>query len=147
MTRNCDGSRVGYGVPPDSGKFRKGESGNPGGRHKGFRDRRLIVADVANEQHEIIDNGRKRRLTAYELAILFVRNQALGGSIRAGRFYEHLLRTCQPQSTGERGGFLLIPETLESDEELERQIAEQQRPFRDGSFYESRTRQRDDETS
>ncbi len=71
---------VGYGRPPTHTRWPPGVSGNP----KRIRNRRpksgvMLIDEFFRTEIEIIDRGRKRRLTNFEAILLQVFNQAIAG--------------------------------------------------------------------
>jgi uncharacterized protein DUF5681 len=77
---------VGYGKPPRSACFRPGQSGNPGGRPKGARGLSAIVrAALLGEKLEVKLNGRRRRVSKFEVSIIQLANRAAQGQERATR--------------------------------------------------------------
>jgi hypothetical protein len=76
------GKKVGYGKPPVHSQYKKGQSGNPGGRKKGCRNFKTILATVMDS--EIEDNGTGRRVSVVEALILKQAECGLNGDWKAG---------------------------------------------------------------
>lgn len=92
---------VGYGKPPKSGQFQKGRSANPKGRPKASRNARTIIRDAIFQSREVTIDGKKVRMSQFEIGIqqlmqkfmkgdakaasqvlaLFAKYQELGGSV------------------------------------------------------------------
>ena len=49
---------VGYGKPPKSGQFKKGQSGNPKGRPKGSLDYTTYVQQMLSAQVTVTESGK-----------------------------------------------------------------------------------------
>ena len=116
-------NRMGYGNPPHYTRFRPGQSGNPRGRPRGAKGRKQIVAEIANEMHWVVEDGKRRRRTTLELIFLKLRNLAAQGNVAAFRAYHTLLARYSPQGTQARGGYMIVPEVL-TIEEWERKFAD-----------------------
>lgn len=71
-----DGYDVGYRKPPKAGQFKKGQSGNPGGRKKGTLNLKTIYAEVYGETMELAVNGNKRAVNG--LVAMVMREFQLG---------------------------------------------------------------------
>lgn len=74
---------IGYGRPPVSGRFRKGVSGNPGGRPKDSRNLQTDVREVLGAKVAVTENGRKRRVSSQLATLMRLRQKALKGDLRA----------------------------------------------------------------
>lgn len=74
-----DGDGVGYGRPPRSRQFKKGQSGNPKGRPKGSRNFATVISTELNSRMPINENGKRRNLTKREIIAKQLVNKALGG--------------------------------------------------------------------
>lgn len=75
---------VGYGKPPTSRQFRKGQSGNPKGRPKN-RHHEVPYDGVLGQMVTIREDGRTRRVTAAEAFLLQLTQKGLAGDSAAAR--------------------------------------------------------------
>ena len=77
-------TNVGYGDPPTSTRFPKGESGNPKGRPRG-RHKRPPYDAVLGRLVTIKEDGVERRVTAAEAFLLHITKRGLDGDGQAAR--------------------------------------------------------------
>lgn len=75
---------VGYGKPPRSTRFKKGQSGNPRGRPRN-RQRTLPHDHVLGQMVTVREDGRERRITAAEAFLLHLTKRGLSGDGAAAR--------------------------------------------------------------
>ena len=75
---------LGYGKPPISNRFKKGQSGNPKGRPKN-RKRGLPYDHILGQMVTIREGGRERRVTAGEAFLLHLTKKGLEGDGAAAR--------------------------------------------------------------
>lgn len=77
--------QVGYGRPPRSGQFKRGQSGNPKGRPKGRRKKNLneYLADVYQESIQVSINGKQTRVPRLVAILRKQCERALEGDSRA----------------------------------------------------------------
>jgi hypothetical protein len=85
-TKSAPG-KVGYGNPPRHTRFRKGQSGNPGGRPPRDPARRLkaLTLQQAYRGVVIMENGRAEPVTAIEAVLRSQIELATKGNIQAQR--------------------------------------------------------------
>lgn len=74
---------VGFGKPPKSGQFKKGQSGNRKGRPKGARGLKTDLKAELAERVSITENGKTRKLTKQRLVVKRLITSAAKGEIRA----------------------------------------------------------------
>ena len=122
---------VGYRNPPRSSRFKPGASGNPKGRPSRETTEAAIVQRVAFEIHLVTEGERQAERTVLELVLLVVRSKAHEGNRKAFRVVARLLDDYGIEIPVPGYGFLVIPEPM-SPEEWERDVAEQQRQYREG---------------
>ena len=102
--RKTEDYEVGYGKPPESGKFKKGVSGNPSGRPKKLADLGSQLLRELDSKLIINENGKRKVITKLEGVVKQLLNKSLSGNLPSTR--------------------LLIPLYLQGLE----QAAERQRP-------------------
>jgi hypothetical protein len=68
---------VGYGKPPKSGQFKKGQSGNAKGRPKGTKDFVSALLKELSSSIFIIENGRRSKVTKGRAIAKKIVNDAL----------------------------------------------------------------------
>jgi len=79
-----DGANIGYGKPPASTRFKKGQSGNLKGRPRG-RKKELPYDAVLGQMVTIREDGIERKVTAAEAFLLHMTKQGLEGDGPAAR--------------------------------------------------------------
>src|SRR5262245_54018040 len=80
---DSDGYAVGYRRPPKHSQFRPGESGNPAGRRKGVRNLATDVKRILKVPVKVKENGRSRKISTQEGALMVLREKALKGDARS----------------------------------------------------------------
>ena len=85
---------VGYGRPPLANRFKLGQSGNPKGREKQSRNMRTIMQQVLNEDMQIREGGRLRRMPTFEALVRTTLSRALKGDPKATASLLVLVRHC-----------------------------------------------------
>ena len=134
-----DGYEVGYKKPPKSGQFKKGQSGNPGGKAKktkptenGNQSLADVLVRVGNDEVEV---GGKS-MTLLEVQVRQLTKKACQGDTAASRLllqmYEKAGVSLKAQEK-KGGGVLLVPFT-ESVETWAAYAKEQQAPFREAGY-------------
>ena len=74
---------VGYGRPPKETRFKPGKSGNPKGRSPQSRNLKTIVKQVLDEQMQIRESGRVRRMQRIEALVRMMMSRAFKGDLKA----------------------------------------------------------------
>ena len=83
MTIRNDDDKVGYGNPPKHSRFRKGQSGNARGRPKNSRNFATDLQEMLGGKMTIAENGRRRKVSTQQAALLRLQEKALKGDARA----------------------------------------------------------------
>lgn len=76
------GEPIGYGKPPASTRFKKGQSGNPRGRPRNRR-KEIPYDAVLGQMVTVRENGRDKRVTAAEAFLLQLTQKGLAGDSAA----------------------------------------------------------------
>ena len=105
---NQDDSKVPYSVgrgrPPLHSRFKPGQSGYPKGRLKKSRNLRTVVKQVLNEDMQIREGGRLRRMSAIEALVRTTMARALKGEPKAVASLLMLIRQAGYGSDHDEGG-------------------------------------------
>jgi hypothetical protein len=75
--RKSSDDSVGYGRPPKATQFKKGQSGNPRGRPKGSRPVGAVLQEILGQRISVTENGKTRRLSALEVMLRRLANDAM----------------------------------------------------------------------
>jgi len=78
--------KVGPGRPPLHTRFRKGQSGNPGGRRK--KQLPALLADALNETVFVTIDGERREITKREAIVHQLVNKSTTADLRATEMAE-----------------------------------------------------------
>lgn len=77
---------VGYGRPPKATQFKPGQSGCPTGRPKGSKSVQTLFNEALREQLEIQERGILRKMTASEVIVKRLVNEAMKGNLKTAEF-------------------------------------------------------------
>ena len=69
VTMSKKENSVGYRNPPKHSRFRKGKSGNPGGRRPKSRNLETLLNDELEQKVSVTERGVKRRISKREAII------------------------------------------------------------------------------
>jgi hypothetical protein len=78
-----DDEPTGYKRPPKKHRFKPGQSGNPRGRPRRALGTNTLIRKLLNEQVEIFENGKKRKISLRELNHRRLAEKAAKGDHRA----------------------------------------------------------------
>jgi Family of unknown function (DUF5681) len=87
-----DDEAVGYGKPPVRTRFKKGVSGNKGGRPKGSKNFSTLFRKELIRKVWISENGQRRKVTKMEATIMQIVNRAATGDPKAIQILTNLSR-------------------------------------------------------
>jgi len=97
---------VGYGKPPKATRFKKDTSGNPSGRPRKAPqslDPGSIIEAIDNEEIQVSDNGKLKRMTKAEIEFRQLFTKAIRGDLRAARLVVDMATEyLAPEVRGER---------------------------------------------
>ena len=88
--------KVGPGRPLLNTRFRKGQSGNPGGRYK--RNMPALLADALNETVSITIDGEQRQITKREAVVHQLFNKSTTADLRATKMLFDMMKDAEHKS-------------------------------------------------
>lgn len=91
-------SEVGYRRPPRGSRFKPGQSGNPKGRPRGSRNFRTDLKSTLDKPVKLNEEGKARKVSTQEAALLRLRQKALAGDTRA---LDRLIQLAQTHNNDE----------------------------------------------
>ena len=108
--------KVGPGRPPLHTRFKKGQSGNPGGRSA--KSLPALLADALNETVVVTIDGRRRRITKREAIVTQLVNKSAAADLKATQIVLAMLRDLESQADGSADPAVFT----EADHEIIRRI-------------------------
>ena len=112
---------VGYCKPPRHSRFKKGQSGNPGGRPAGSKNLKTLVIQALNKDTVITEDGRHRKITKREAVAIGLVNRSATADFRALKILLDILPDTEGQAEP------LSPETAaysQADEKIIERLRE-----------------------
>src|SRR6266478_4511336 len=85
--------KVGPGRPPLHTRFRKGQSGNPGGRGK--KQLSTLLADALNEPAFVTIDGERRKITKREAVVLQLVDKSTSADLRATKMLFDMMKEAE----------------------------------------------------
>ena len=109
---------VRYKRPPKHTRFKPGESGNWKGKPKGSRKPDDIKRSVYNRKVTIVIDGKERKVTEYEAAVIAQSAKARAGNLAAfKKMDEDMKRLAAPQDEKKEGVIYIHSECLHEHED------------------------------
>lgn len=123
---------VGYGRPPEAGRFRKGVSGNPGGKAKGTKNRprpesdrlRQMIRREAYRPVKLRVDGAEVTLPLAQAAMRALGSSALKGETRALAIFLKLLHAGAAEDDAVMAELLEAAQEAEMPGEIEVRIVD-----------------------
>ncbi len=118
-----DDYNVGYRKPPEKGKFKKGESGNPKGRPKAVKPGPADVGRILNEPVTVRHRGVTREISSFEAGVrkqvsLALNDENLDAALEFIKICEKY-GIMMPASLPRAGGVLRVPNGWDWNEWME----------------------------
>lgn len=118
--RNDDepANKVGYGKPPKHTQFRKGQSGNPRGRKPKMEPSRTKLQQqmdflaIAEEEITITMNGKPKKVSGFQAAVLKLQQKVLSGDKHAMTLYFQMADKFMDEFTASHPEMTDMVETL-----------------------------------
>src|SRR5256885_15907693 len=101
---------IGYRRPPESGRFKKGKSGNPRGRPKGSANFLTILQQELGQSIVVNENGKKKTITRMQAIVKRIVAGALQGDLKALMTLFEILRRTKFEESGVEA---LLPENYQ----------------------------------
>lgn len=121
---------VGYCRPPESTRFKKGQSGNSAGRPKGAKNIAAYLGEILRQRISVREGGNMRRMSKAEAMLHSVVLKAMKGDPKALSSIITLARLSGQfeveDNKGFAGGVIVIKDFGLTQEELEAKLRKQQ---------------------
>jgi hypothetical protein len=101
---NSSSYRVGYKKPPERTRFKKGKSGNPGGRPRGTKSFISLLVKALDERVLIVEGGQRTKITKLEALAKQFANKGAAGDLKAATLLLDLLRQVEDHKNAEQMG-------------------------------------------
>ena len=88
---------VGPGLPPLHTRFRKGQSGNPGGRSQ--KKLHALLADALNEPAFVTVDGERRKITKREAVVHQLVNKSATADLRATKMLFDMIKEIEQKAS------------------------------------------------
>ena len=88
--------KVGHGHPPLRTRFKKGQSGNPGGRSK--KNLPALLADALNEPVFVTIDGERRKITKREAVVHQLVNKSISADLRATKMLFDMMKDAEQKA-------------------------------------------------
>ena len=92
MTEKKSNYDIGYGKPPEGGRFKKGQSGNPSGRPKSANSATPLLVRKFEEQVLEAATGRCQKTTRREVLVVQLAGQPAGAGLSASNILTDMLK-------------------------------------------------------
>jgi uncharacterized protein DUF5681 len=90
--------KVGPGRPPRHTRFKKGQSGNPGGRSK--KQLSALLADALNEPVVVTIDGERRKITKREAVVHQLVDKSTSADLRATKMLLDMMKDAEHKAGG-----------------------------------------------
>jgi hypothetical protein len=87
--------QVGPGKPPLHTRFKKGQSGNPRGRHA--KNLPALLVEALNQPVAVTENGRRRQVTKREAVIAQLVDKSAAADLRATKMLLDILKDIEKE--------------------------------------------------
>jgi len=91
--------QVGPGKPPLHARFKKGQSGNPGGRST--KSLPALLADALGETVYITTDGRRRKITKREAIVTQMVDKSASADLRATKMLIDMMKDVEHKTGGD----------------------------------------------
>src|SRR5437667_4268554 len=99
MADSESGFKVGPGRPPLHTRFKKGQSGNPGGRR--VKSLPALLADALNETVVMTVDGRRRTITKREAIVTQMVDKSASADLRATKMLIDMMKDVEHKAVGD----------------------------------------------
>jgi hypothetical protein len=112
VPRSPGNFEVGKGRPPQSTRWKPGQSGNRNGRPKGAKSAALLAYAALKRKMTVTINGARRRMTVAEVAYRQIADKAVAGDQKALAFLLMLANNLNPSDAGATDGTISTEQDL-----------------------------------